>query len=85
MNNSNYTGICIRKDVNAKIDRLAKICRCSKAELINKLVSPIYEVAKNKRCAELESYPIKNRDNVIFQVYVFQKMDLEKLSYNGSD
>lgn len=59
----------VNKETYDKINELAKILQCPKAQVIEKLAVPVFEVACNFESAKIESYPMFIRSNCLFQVY----------------
>ena len=61
--------MCISLETWRKIDTLAKICNCSKSGILNKIIEPLFEVGTLYDKADLETFPLVTRSNVIYQFY----------------
>lgn len=64
-----YNTICVNSKTWDKIDDLARICNCSKTALLEKIINPLFEIASIYKNANIESYPLLTRGNVIFQFF----------------
>jgi hypothetical protein len=64
-----YSTICLSIETCEKVDALARILSCSKSGLIERVLSPLYEVSSVYTTAELETYPFLTRGNVVYQLF----------------
>jgi cob(I)alamin adenosyltransferase len=66
----NFSTVQVDSELKAKIEFLTKMTKSkSQNELMNKIINPLFEVGCYFRHGELESYPLVNRQNCVFQFY----------------
>jgi ferritin-like protein len=82
MRKKQYKCITIHKDVYDEISKLAEICQCSKAHMVEKLATPVFEVASIYENCSIESYALLTKGSIYFQIYNGQnpRMSFGKLT-----
>ena len=67
MTKKQYKCIILQEDIYDKISELARLSNCPKTQIINKLVTPIFEVAcLYQSDLKIQSYPMITRSDCYF-------------------